>query len=375
MSIGKACKEIDNLVETFLKNGENTTEQQFRSAYSAMLDKKNLWQYMMPHKYGAFLLGLLFLTKKYDGIGRALDLIEELYGDYDAACKYDYVNKSYLHDRWAKFLVEEDLEDKAYEHLKKATYYMLIDNVSYDGFEFFSFRNFSDYALDDIKNNTICLAHPSTFNDPMDTILLRWNQNAAEKASDETEKKLRLLYQKVYDHIKVRCFVRTDKLPRGEDDVPIVKKQEIEDVNPLMWAHYANYHRGFCIKYKFLANTVKSENEERLILTRIGNVNYQATMKFDELKKFTVFDALFSKHDIWAYEQEVRLVHYDPNNEGNFKTVEIPENSIQEIYLGLKCSDENREKMKLILRNKNIRLYQMKVDSSDSYKLVKERIL
>lgn len=88
----------------------------------------------------------------------------------------------------------------------------------------------------------------------------------------------------------------------------------------------------------------------------------------------SLWDALFAKHNVWKYEQEVRLVHYDPNNEANYKTIEIPADSIQAIYLGLKCSDENREIMKFLLRNRNIRLYQMKVDDTDSYKLVKERI-
>ena len=88
----------------------------------------------------------------------------------------------------------------------------------------------------------------------------------------------------------------------------------------------------------------------------------------------SVWDALFAKHDVWRYEKEVRLIHYDPSDEANYKTIEIPENRIEDIYLGLKWSDENREKMKQLLRNRNIKLYQMRVDESDSYKLVKERI-
>ena len=74
-------------------------------------------------------------------------------------------------------------------------------------------------------------------------------------------------------------------------------------------------------------------------------------------------------------KNEVRIVHYDPNDTSDFKTIAIPEDSIQEIYLGLRCSDENKDKMKLLLRNRNIRLYQMKVDPTDSYKMIKERIM
>ena len=261
--------------------------------------------------------------------------------------------------------------------LKEATYYHFIDNVSYDGYEFFSFRDFTPYALEDIKNNTICLAHPSTFNDPMDTILLRWNKHLLKKSADSIETRFYMLYQKVYDHIKVRCFMRTEELPREDTNassILVSKKQNIEDVNPLMWAHYANYHKGFCIKYRFPGQLVRNEDKSTLSWPRIGNVNYNPEMKFPT-KNNSVWDALFAKHDVWQFEKEVRLIHYDPTDEANYKTIEIPENCIEDIYLGLKCSDENREKMKQLLRNRNIKLYQMRVDDNDSYKLVKDRIL
>lgn len=136
-----------------------------------------------------------------------------------------------------------------------------------------------------------------------------------------------------------------------------------------MWAHYASNHTGFCVKYRLPSKIVRNENKSTLVNTRIGNVNYQPSMKFAD--SFSVFDALYAKHKIWAYENEVRLVEYDPNNNDNFKTIKIDEDCIQSIYLGLRCSDENREKMKLLLRSRNVKLYQMEVDAIDCYKLVK----
>ena len=91
---------------------------------------------------------------------------------------------------------------------------MFIDNIYYDGFIFFSFCNFSDYTLNNIKNNTLCLAHPSSFNEPIDIILLRWNQHLQENARNDIQRKFRILYQKVYTHINVRRFVRIGVLPR-----------------------------------------------------------------------------------------------------------------------------------------------------------------
>lgn len=376
MTIFEAQEYINKLANKFLAIGENATEDAFKTEFAKLEKERNLWQWMRPGIYGNVINNAVYFTRKYGSAADVIDALESFYPDYDKNCPYDYQNKAMINEAWAKSLVELDVEQTAYEHLKQAAYNQFIDNISYDGFEYFSFRDFTPYALDDIKNNTICLAHPSTFNDPMDTILLRWNKYLQDNATDDVDRRLRMLYQKVYDHIKVRCFVRTDELPRENTDptfTPATKKQRIEDVNPLMWAHYGNYHKGFCIKYKFPGQLVRNEDKTSLTWSRIGNVNYVPEMVFPT-KNNTLWDALFAKHDVWKYEHEVRLVHYDPNNEANYKTIEIPADSIQAIYLGLKCSDENREIMKLLLRNRNIRLYQMKVDDTDSYKLVKERI-
>lgn len=376
MSILEAQEYINKLAREFFAIGENATEDTFRSEFAKLEKEHALWQWMNPGIYGKVIITLVYFTRKYGTPSGVIDLLDRYYPDYDKVCSYDYQNKVTINEAWARSLVELDVESKAYEHLKIAAYNQFVDNISYDGFEFFSFRDFTQYAFDDIQNNTICLAHPSTFNDPMDTILLRWNKYLQDHATDDVDRRLRMLYQKVYDHIKVRCFVRTDTLPRETTALsapPVSKKQRIEDVNPLMWAHYANYHKGFCIKYKFPGKLVRNEDKTSLTWTRIGNVNYVAEMVFPT-RNYSLWDALFAKHDVWQYEKEVRLIHYDPSNEANYKTIEIPEDCIEAIYLGLKCLDENREKMKLLLRNRNIRLYQMKVDDTDSYKLVKERI-
>ena len=377
MNVMDARIAIDELANDFIAIGESASEKEFREAYAKMISKKDLWQFMSPGYYSAVIINIVFFTEKFDGVPNALEVLNDLYPDYETACQYDYPNKSRIHEIWARFYVCQDDEKLAYEHLQKAAYYLFIDNHSYDGFEFFSFRNFSDFAFDDIKNNTICLAHPSTFNDPMDTILFRWNEYLIDNAEDDIERRLRLIYQKVYDHIKVRCFVRTSPLPRNtpSGSIPVIKQQRIEDVNPLMWAHYAKDHKGFCIKYKFPAQLVRNAEDSSLIWTRIGTVNYRHDMKFGEIPHFTVSDALFAKHEIWSYENEVRLVQYDVNDTENYKTISTPDDSIQSIYLGLKCSDENRDKMRLILRNRSIKLYQMEIDPTDAYKLIKKRIM
>lgn len=366
--------KMSKVVKEFFAIGKDATEAEFRSAYSQMESNRTQWQFMESCDYSCFIIDTIYYSKKFDGAQKALEIIDDIYPDYEKSCPYEYFQKRSIHEMWARLLVEQDNEESAYDHLKKAAFYMFIDNVTYDGYEYFSFRSFTDYALTDIRENALCLAHPSTFNDPMDTILLRWNQYMINKSKDGIDKRLHILYQKVFDHLKVRCFVRTNKLPRGDKDIP-EPLQHIENVNLLMWAHYARNHTGFCVKYVLPDNVVRNADKENFLTTRIGNVIYYPEMLFGKKRGFSVMDALYAKHDIWSYENEVRLVQFDANDNKNFKTIKLPENSIRSIYLGLKCTDENREEMKLLLRNRNIRLYQMEVDKADSYKLVKKRIM
>ena len=182
MNIMGAREAIDKLAKEYFAIGENASETAYREAYAKMESKKDLWQWMSPANYSSFIINTVYFAEKYDGVPRALEVLDNLYPDYATACPYDYPNKSKIHESWARFHVIQGDESMAYDHLKKAAFYLCIDNYSYDGFEYFSFRGFSDYAFNDIKNNTICLAHPSTFNDPMDTILFKWNQYLIDNA-------------------------------------------------------------------------------------------------------------------------------------------------------------------------------------------------
>ena len=155
-------------------------------------------------------------------------------------------------------------------------------------------------------------------------------------------------------------------------DENYVKEQRIEDVNALMWAHYADYHKGFCVKYCFDKDFILNNDETTKSFSRIGNVNYQSDMKIES--GLRIRDALFMKHNVWKYENEVRIVHFDPNNNDDFKLLKINPNNIKEIYLGLRCSDENKYRMFQILRGRSIPIYQMKLDKSNPFKLIAERI-
>jgi hypothetical protein len=110
---------------------------------------------------------------------------------------------------------------------------------------------------------------------------------------------------------------------------------------PLMWAHYANNHRGICIKYNFeldgIQNICLDENETLDILkvnysnNAIDIFNYPEN-QLENLK----FEILTNKYSKWKYEKEVRLIH---QNRGLLK---IKRQCIKEIIFGCKSTPKDR---------------------------------
>ena len=160
--------KVKNKIDTFLKNSPSTLSsiEEYRNVLEYTLKYKTLLYSIGAHN-GRLMDKLFDHICNYENPKDAVDILDKLYPIYEKAEKYQYELKSIIHDYWADMLINLRREPEAYDHLIKTTYFTFIDNMSYQGFYFFSFRSFSEYALNDIKNNTLSFSHPGSFNDPM----------------------------------------------------------------------------------------------------------------------------------------------------------------------------------------------------------------
>ena len=71
--------------------------------------------------------------------------------------------------------------------------------------------------------------------------------------------------------------------------------------------------------------------------------------------------ALFTKSDFWKYENEMRLCAYNVRESDEFPEIDC-KGAIKAVYLGAKCSDENRRKVEKAIGDKDIPLFKMEVD-------------
>ncbi len=100
----------------------------------------------------------------------------------------------------------------------------------------------------------------------------------------------------------------------------------------LMWAHYCNQHTGICIEFdheKLIANSPQ---------LKCGSVNYVDSNKLPiykaaDFRKIsldeTIKNIFTTKHQLWEYEQEWRLITVNPNSQLTF-----PDDAVIRVILG-----------------------------------------
>ncbi|MEB7279657.1 DUF2971 domain-containing protein [Enterobacter asburiae] len=98
-------------------------------------------------------------------------------------------------------------------------------------------------------------------------------------------------------------------------DIPNVDASHVSNV--MMWSHYADGMKGFCIKFKpeYLLSSLREMNEPNF---NIAQVHYQDEMYnvdfFDlvDLSKNVYTQAIHTKHTGWEYECECRIITENP---------------------------------------------------------------
>lgn len=305
--------------------------------YNFFVDNKELWESLIySGEYGLpywYIIDWLRFKKRDE---ECLAFIEDNYNNLTEHCKYDYSLKAHIQQVWSCIYIELGNSLLALEHAKEYIRYTIVNNVSYDGFEFLSFRTCSDFTLNDIENHTISLSPPSTFNDPVDTPIFQWLQyNIDQNENNKPQQEWFKLLSKVFLNVKARCFVRNKPL-LGKDKLPDKSPQNIEDANPLMWAHYADSHKGLCIKYKFKSKSFTTDLSKDFFCN-LFPIQYKIRQNITKPSGITFSEAFLSKGNIWHYEHEHRMLFFSIH-EGEYKSYDLQEDEIVEIYLGVKCS-------------------------------------
>ena len=263
------------------------------------------------------------------------------------------------------------------DSIKKYIYYSICIsyNTSYSP-SAYKFRTCNKYLFQSLINESIGLTSPGYFNDPFDSPIRELLNN-----EDEFSQYIRQAYN---DCLKVSCFSSNIKLPREDEKThQLIHKEEKlkgalpEYLNELMWAHYADSHKGVCIKYHFPNSFTKFVHNSDGVTCFFYDIIYSDSdiCQYSKKDSINMKDAFFLKGKQWEYENELRFLYFDVNGREGYKVIKA-ENCIEAIYFGLRCSEEDKTTIMNILKDKKlitidleknqtespIKFYQMEVD-------------
>ncbi len=177
----------------------------------------------------------------------------------------------------------------------------------------YKYFSLTEYSLDGLENNYIYLSNPKDFNDPFDC-----NRN--------------LILEK---QRKIKDWNYIESL-NNISEIGITSFSE-DGLEPLLWSHYANSYRGFCLKFK--PEFLREINTELIKLKKVIYSKCPNSISINS--NFAKYYQFILKLDNWSYEKEWRLLFKNPSVISN--KYHFDEKSIDEISIGYKFLDPRNE--------------------------------
>jgi hypothetical protein len=250
----------------------------------------------------------------------------------------------------------------------------------------YKYRNWTEeYHKDILIKNNLFMASPDYFNDPFDCrIPINYTLlDTPEKIEKyvvsfvERHKQLflsrRIDLQEEINRMTIDYTNNIEQIQSNYEKILFAGQNQHYGVlslskrwdSILMWAHYAQNHRGFCVGFW------EEKLRESRKFDKGGPVSYNPENEYPQIHPLTEdnedkmvdkFKETHTKAFDWKYEEEYRInkLFYPeiPTNEDRIIT--IPDDFFAEITIGLMMPNEHKNEIIELARRKNIRVYQAK---------------
>lgn len=225
----------------------------------------------------------------------------------------------------------------------------------------YKYCSYNSNSLSILINEKIWAATPVSFNDPLDCNLKFnpdistdcFNKYILNKIQDRGEDFKNHIEKKLQDHRKESNEVLSllyDELESFRSDTykkfGVFSMSQIND-NILMWSHYADQHRGFCIELVRSPDNYLGNDE------CTGPVNYPTKYPvIDPINSEGQIDPslkkimLYSKSEDWNYEKEWRMIYQEGDTLNQLPA------DISAIIFGLRMPNSHMDTIKNILKER-----------------------
>jgi len=206
---------------------------------------------------------------------------------------------------------------------------------------FYKFTS-AERAIEIVRNKQLWFSSPANFNDPFDC-----NINLIDfEPNDEQIKMV------INDKVQGNRKTRREEIKKNKRNAYRIRNQFAEQSNDmfqnsgvccfsevndniLLWAHYADNHKGICLKF---SNGISE------IATMTGKVqykdNYESASFFNQ-EGDAIYHLIFTKAKDWIYEKEIRVVRILDFGKNDFKIEHL-----KEIIFGCRTEKKVIQEMK-----------------------------
>lgn len=227
--------------------------------------------------------------------------------------------------------------------------------------------------IENVKNNVLWLSRPARFNDPFDCAEALVHDRPGEVKAD-------ILYDAFlnFDDSQMMEFAKTlvqeERLAKEPESVSpsnVYFRQQLKAANGvtcfselskhlLMWSHYAESHKGFCLEFS---------TEFAPFCDQLYKVTYRNAMptilpserEFGNVADLRRF--LLIKARVWSYEKEWRLVSELSNT-----TIEYPREALKRIFVGARATARTVNALKRAVDSQRIEIVRLKL-ANDRFRL------
>jgi hypothetical protein len=241
----------------------------------------------------------------------------------------------------------------------------------------YKYRDFDDKnnPLDILNKKQLWLAEPKTLNDPFDC------QIEYAKLFDDAIRELKIT------NAAIESFKKSSREVMNNLRVLSLSSNEI---NPLLWAHYANKHKGFCLGFDFgYGNTFinpklrpqkvnySSDLPQLKFSNLLLNSNFNEKKDIVELVRVLddfIYKVALTKPSEWTTEGEFRTVTQHPMQG---KSVKFAKMALREVVLGLNIDSTNQDNITQILAEdewKHVKLFKIEKENG-SFSLTKKELV
>ena len=234
------------------------------------------------------------------------------------------------------------------------------------------------YTLDILLNNRLYWPSPLSFNDPFDCMPCYVNEGSRLKR----EASFRRLINEKLSHLpksERKSFLAQSLRVSPQDFQTLMHDGQRHTMsetgvcclstnpdNILMWTHYADAHKGLCLRFTPISKSGKDFD------SRLAHFEFAYPVKYSKnrpvinvLEKYGddhLELALLTKADFWAYEAEWRMIGY---REGP-GLYEFPAICLDAIIFGARTSSDDHQEILALAKSRQypVKIYKTEFDAS-----------